>query len=85
MVFNALRAARTRGEGGERDGEHARAAVVDAVREHAALAGAHSQHRGGLHHHRKKNSETHSHLSPSIVHDAQSDEMMRWYRMTALI
>ena len=29
----------------------------------------------GLHHGRKKNSETHSHLSPSIVHDAQTDEI----------
>ena len=30
----------------ERDGEHARAAVVDAEGKHAAFAGAHSQHRG---------------------------------------
>ena len=43
MVSNALRAALTRGG---RDGEHARAAVVDAGGKQAAIARAHSQHRG---------------------------------------
>ena len=33
----------------------------------------------GLHHRRKKNSESHSHLFPSIVHDAQSDEMAQQF------
>ena len=42
--------------------------------EHAAVAAAHSS-TAGRHHRRKKNSEPHSHLSTSIVHDAQTDEI----------
>ena len=44
------------------------------VTEQAVLAGAHSQHRWPSHHCSKKD-ETYSHHSPSIVHDAQSDEI----------
>ena len=51
---------------------------------YSALAGAHSQHRGPPPPQQKEHSETHSHLSPSIVHDGQSDETFTKRQTAAL-
>ena len=68
MVFNALHAARMRG----RRGAGERGVRV----RHAAPARALSQHRGPTPPQKKKRKRaSHSHLSPFIVHDAQSDEI----------
>ena len=69
MVLNALRAARMRGR---RDGSHARAAVVHAGGVFATLAGTHSQHNGRSPTQHKNDESYHS---PSIVHDAQTEEI----------
>ena len=67
-----LHLARTRGR---RDGEHERAAVVHAEENKRPLP-ERTLSTAGLHH-RSKKYGSYSHHSPSIVHDAQSDEIMR--------